>query len=384
VILIAEPDASARAAVTAALDPVPCRQVDQVAGLEDQLDDLGPIDAVVVGPSVDRAEALRFAEKLDGRRPVAVLLVARELEPELLREAFRSGVHDVLTPDASPQEWAEAIARARSRVPAVTDAGDHAAVTRGKIVSVFSTKGGSGKSLIASNLAVLAAGALEEGSVGLVDLDLQSGDLAIMLQLIPALSIYDASQSAGRLDIDALTGYLTQHPSGVSLLAAPTEPSLAEQIGTDAVAQILHLMRERFALTVVDGPPLFTEPMLVALDVSDQIVLVGSMDVPSIKNLKLALSTLHQLGHGRDKLRVVLNRADSKVGLRAAEVERSLGVDIDVQIPSSRDVPMSLNQGTPLAISRPKSPVIQAIGELLGALLPEDQQHSGRRRSRRR
>jgi pilus assembly protein CpaE len=139
-----------------------------------------------------------------------------------------------------------------------------------------------------------------------------------------------------------------------------------------------------FPLTVVDGPPMFTEQMLAAIDVSDEIVLVGSMDVPSIKNLKLAISTMVQLGHPREQLRIVLNRADSKVGLRAGEVEKSLGVQIDVQIPSSRDVPLSINQGTPLAVSRPRSPVVQAIGALADAVAPpaEDKTRGGRFRRR--
>jgi pilus assembly protein CpaE len=237
------------------------------------------------------------------------------------------------------------------------------------MVSVFSTKGGCGKSLVASNLAVLAAERLKQRTA-LVDLDLQSGDLAIMFQVMPALSIYDAALDADRLDQEALEGYFTGHRSGVSLLAAPLEPSLAEQVEPDGVKAILELLPSMFPLTIVDGPPLFTDQMLLALDVSDDIVLVGSMDVPSIKNLKLAISTITQLGHPREQLKIVLNRADSKVGLRTNEVEKSLGVEIDVQIPSSRDVPLSINQGTPLAMSRPRSPVVQAIAELLPAVLP--------------
>jgi pilus assembly protein CpaE len=212
------------------------------------------------------------------------------------------------------------------------------------MVSVFSTKGGCGKSLVASNLAVLAAERLKQPTA-LVDLDLQSGDLAIMFQVMPALSIYDAALDADRLDEQALEGYFTGHRSGVSLLAAPLEPSLAEQVEPEGVKAILDLLPAMFPLTIVDGPPLFTDQMLFALDVSDDIILVGSMDVPSIKNLKLAISTITQLGHPREQLKIVLNRADSKVGLRTNEVEKSLGVEIDVQIPSSRDVPLSINQG---------------------------------------
>jgi pilus assembly protein CpaE len=339
---------------------------------------------VVLGPGLPASEVLSFAEKTDHERAgVGTLLVAETLETGLLREALRAGVSDVLTTTATAEEWDEAVERARSRIAIEHDLASSGEAARGRVISVFSTKGGSGKSLIASNLAVIAAQRSGQ-RVALVDLDLQSGDLAIMFQLMPALSIYDAAQGAERLDEEALHGYLTAHRSGVDLLAAPMEPSLADQIDASAVEAILELLPTMFPLIVVDGPPMFTDQMLAALDRSDEIVLVGSMDVPSIKNLKLAISTMSQLGHPREKLRIVLNRADSKVGLRAQEVEKSLGAEIDVSIPSSRDVPLSINQGEPLAVSRPRSPVVQAIGQLAAALAPEMAHEGGRGRLRRR
>ncbi len=340
---------------------------------------------VVLGPGLPGSEVLSFSEKVDHERAgVGTLLVAESLEADLLREALRAGVSDVLTLSASAEEWDEAITRTRARVVFEHDLDGDGEDARGRVVSVFSTKGGSGKSLLASNLAVIAA-QRSGRRVALVDLDLQSGDLAIMFQLMPALSIYDAAQGAERLDEEALQGYITAHHSGVDLLAAPMEPSLAEQVPPSAIEAILELLPTMYPLVIVDGPPMFTDQMLTALDRSDEIVLVGSMDVPSIKNLKLAISTMAQLGHPREKLRIVLNRADSKVGLRSQEVEKSLGVEIDVSIPSSRDVPMSINQGEPLAVSRPRSPVVQAIGELAAALAP-DMAHEGGRgiRFRRR
>jgi pilus assembly protein CpaE len=339
---------------------------------------------VVLGPGLPPSEGLSFAEKVDHERAgVGTLLVAATLETGLLREALRAGVSDVLTVAATAEEWDEAIERARARIDAEHDLAEGEG-SRGRVVSVFSTKGGSGKSLVASNLAVIAAERSRQ-RVALVDLDLQSGDLAIMFQLMPALSIYDAAQGADRLDEEALQGYLTAHRSGVDLLAAPMEPSLAEQVDASAIDAILELLPTMYPLTVIDGPPMFTDQMLTALDRSDEIVLVGSMDVPSIKNLKLAISTMTQLGHPREKLRIVLNRADSKVGLRASEVEKSLGVEIDIEIPSSRDVPLSINQGEPLASSRPRSPVVQAIGQLAAALAPAVPEGEGRtHRFRRR
>jgi pilus assembly protein CpaE len=384
-IVIADPSADLRGRLAELIEEPDVVQAATLSDAERILEpSRGGSRVVVLGPGLAEGDVLAFAEKVDHERGgIATLLVARTLEAEQLREALRSGVSDVLTVTASADEWREAISRARSRIASEHELSGGEERARGRVISVFSTKGGSGKSLIASNLAVIAAERSKQ-PVALVDLDLQSGDLAIMFQLMPALSIFDAAQDAERLDSEALQGYLTPHRTGVSLLAAPLEPSLAEQVGADAVATILDLLPSMFPLTIVDGPPMFTDQMLAALDRSDEIVLVGSMDVPSIKNLKLAINTMVQLGHPREKLRIVLNRADSKVGLRASEVEKSLGVPIDVEIPSSRDVPLSINQGTPLAASRPRSPVAQAIGQLAAAVAPEitagGRRGSGKRR----
>lgn len=390
-IIICDPDAQLRerlaTASGATTTGILVASTDEAEGT---LQEAGAATVVtVLGPGIHREDALRFAEKVDEHHGgVATLLVADELDPQLLREALRSGIDDVLTIDASDEEWTEAVNRARARVASEVDhvRPEGAPSTEGapgRLVTVFSTKGGCGKSLVASNLAILAAEQMQT-TVPLVDLDLQSGDLAIMLQLMPALSIYDAAQAAGRLDIDALSAHLTPHRSGVALLAAPMEPSLAEQVTAPAVTRILELLKAAHPLTVLDGPALFTDQVLAAIDLSDQIVLVGSMDVPSIKNLRLAMNTLSQLGHPRDQLRLVLNRADTKVGLRSSEVEKSLGASIDVMIPSSRDVPLSVNQGTPLAASRPKSPVVAAIRELLPDIVPAKAGEGETRRRRRR
>lgn len=390
-IVIADPSSQLREDLASRLGPgETTAEVASIAEARDALSrDSSPVRIVILGPGIVREEATRFAEKLEEQHEgVAVLLVSDELDPGLMRVALRSGMDDVLTVGAEASEWQEAIDRARSRVASEVVAygrGEPSEADKpGRLVTVFSTKGGCGKSLVASNLAILAAEELQ-GGVALVDLDLQSGDLAIMLQLMPALSIFDASQLGGRLDAEALDGHLTPHHSGMSLLAAPLEPSLAEQVTAESVTRVLSLLRTTHPLTIVDSPALFTDQVLAAIDVSDLIILVASMDVPSIKNLRLATNTLAQLGHPASQLKVVLNRADSKVGLRASEVEKSLGASIDVEIPSSRDVPLSINQGNPLAVSRPKSPIVAAVRKLLPDVLPEtaDIDRSSNRRRRR-
>ncbi len=382
-IVIVDPSSDQRGRIAGLLDGHETVDADDLSAARDALERAsGRPRLAIMGPGLEIEDVLTFAGEIERERGGgATLLVAETLDAELLRAALRAGVDDVLTTQADPQEWEEAITRAFERIAEEHDLEDsHSG--RGRIVSVFSTKGGCGKSLVASNLAVLVASRLRRRAA-LVDLDLQSGDLAIMFQLMPALSIFDAAQGADRLDEEALEGYLTRHDSGVSLLAAPLEPSLAEQVEPAAVNRILELLPQMYPVTIVDGPPLFTDQMLVALDASDEIILVGSMDVPSIKNLRLAVNTITQLGHPREQLRIVLNRADTKVGLRAAEVEKSLGVTIDVQIPSSREVPLSINQGSPLAVNKPRSTVVQAIAQLADEIAPPDDQDQRTRRRRR-
>lgn len=370
-MIVVDPDEGFRDRLTAdlAASGAAVRGVPSLAALEQ--DPPTAPTVVVLGPHLDAGSAVAAFDALERKLGVlGGILFVESLDPAVMRQAIRAGLSDVLTPDASREEVQDALIRARAELPSTVDAVEGSDSGMAKVVTVFSTKGGCGKSLVATNLAVMLA--QDAGQrVALLDLDLQSGDLAIMLQLMPALSLYDASKSIDRLDLEALSGYLTPHASGVQLMAAPMEPSVAESVTAEAVSRILELLRAAFDVVVIDSPAFFTDQVLAAFDVSDQIVLVASMDVPSVKNLRLALTTLAQLGHGRDRIRTVLNRADSNVGLRTSEVEKSLDTPIDVQIPSSRDVPLSVNQGVPLAQSKPRSPVVSAIRELLDGLVPE-------------
>lgn len=325
-------------------------------------------ETVVIGPHVPVERALEIGHELSDAG-MGVVLLAGQVTRELLQQAMRAGLADVLGQDRRPGELREAIERARSRTVTVVELPQppHGAVAgEGRVSTVFSTKGGCGKSLISSNLAVLLA---QQGrSVALVDLDLQSGDLAIMMQLLPSWSIHDAAERGEALDQEAIKTLLAEHRSGVHLLAAPTDPALAESVSAASVHRIIKLLRTMYEHVVIDSPAFFSDPVLAALDDSDDVVLVGSLDVPSVKNLKLAMQTLDALGFHRSRIRVVMNRADSNVGLRVTEVERSLGTRVDFAVPSSREVPLSVNQGVPLASLRKRSTVVAAIAELARAV----------------
>jgi pilus assembly protein CpaE len=392
-IVLADPDRRFQARVSDALGKTDDFQVVDSVLLLDKIlhDKAGMLTVVVLGPNLGMEESLEVSRRVQTTTSdISVVLVANSLTPDVLQQAIRSGIRDVLPAAFTTAQFVDTISRAealalqiRGRVGHVAPSSEAGEAVDHKVITVFSSKGGCGKSFVSSNLAVALAQRTGE-AVAMVDLDLQFGDLAIMLQLFPARTIYDAAQNLDRLDADALKGYLTPHRGQVFLLAAPLEPGLSETISAESVGKIIRLMKRSYKYVIIDTPPSFTDHVLAALDESDESVLITSMDVPSIKNLKLSLQTLELLGFGRDRIRLVLNRADSKVGLRVQEVEKTLGTRIDVSIPSSREVPLSINRGTPLILEDPKSPVIAGIMklvEIIGAAAPAtaktDKQSSG-------
>lgn len=329
-------------------------------------------DVAVMGPNLEPALALATADRIQRRTPeVSVLLVTSHLSQQLLVAALRSGVKDVLADSCTPEEFRSAVERASLLARQLRGrngvSGNGADGIGGRVISVFSSKGGCGKSVVASNLSILLA-EMTEKDVALVDLDLQSGDLAIMLAVTPSWTILDAAGGLEGLDDDALRGYMTQHSSGVWLLPAPLDPSQAESISAPTIQRILKQLRHAFHYVVVDLTAFYNDQTIAALDESDVCVLVGSLDIPSIKGLKLSLHTLAEMGLGRDRLRLVLNRADSRVGLSRSEVEKSLGTEIDIALPSSVEVPQSVNRGMPLALDRKKSSVVAPITRLAAAV----------------
>src|SRR6266498_3745268 len=303
---------------------------------------------LIIGPDLDDQDALALAGMTQQGAPdVSVLLIRYHDSSDLFRRALRYGVKDVIT---TPNDEAEVRAAAARTL-------EIARALRGRLAGA-TPEVGSGKTFLATNLAFALAGRGAE--VALVDLDLHFGDVAIMLQLFPARTIQDAATTHG-LDTVALKSLLTHHRDGIWALLAPTEPTVADTISPQAVATILKLLRQNFDAVVIDTPAAFSDQVLAAFDESDAIAVLASLDVPSIKNLKLALQTMELLHYPRTRLRVVLNRADSKVGLRLPDVEKILGGPVDATIPSSRAVPLSVNKGNPILLEDPRSHVSDAI-----------------------
>ncbi|MDP8928141.1 MAG: AAA family ATPase [Actinomycetota bacterium] len=320
---------------------------------------------VALGPGIHPEVALDLATVLDRDRPDICVLLVAEPTPRLWEHALRAGVRDIVAPDAPDAQVRETFERAletarrRRSLP-----GGGTPDRQRRVIVVISPKGGTGKTTVASNLAVgLARHA--PGKVAIVDLDVQFGDVATALQLVPEQSFADAARATGLLDAMAVKAFLTNHETGLFALCAPESPVEGEEISAEKTRRILELLAGDFDHVVVDTSAGISEHTLSALEVSTDIVLVGSMDVPSIRSLRKVVAVLDQLGMTSQRRHFVLNRADARVGLDPGDIEQTVGLPIDVSVPSSRAVPLALNQGSPVVESDPRSPAAGALLELV-------------------
>jgi pilus assembly protein CpaE len=284
------------------------------------------------------------------RAPVVVL--ASGEASALLEEALDADVADVLLLPQMTENVVFAIKKAAHAGRRLLASGPMGSSSKkgGKIVTVFSPKGGTGKTVIATNLAAALA-KHEKKRTLLLDLDLQFGDAAIMLGLEPEKTIYDFVVAPGELDAEKLSGYVTKHPAGLDILPAPLRPEDAELVTEAKLGRLLEVAREAYDVIVVDTSPFFHGPMLATLDRTDELLLVCGLDVPTIKNVRLSLQTLELLSFPTKKVRIVLNRANTKVGMKEREVENALEMKVAFKVPSDRSVPLAVNRGNPVVLA---------------------------------
>ncbi|MGI8711527.1 MAG: AAA family ATPase [Acidimicrobiales bacterium] len=384
VVVESDPAVRSRLAMQLGERAVPVEGID---GVEERYAD-SPL-LLVLGPSCALIPGATGAEQLLDRRPeVGAILIAEDLSTEVFQAAMRSGVRDVLGAPVDTGQLNEAVRRVSSSLggpsrPSLMrpDADVEAAPAEGgRVITVFSTKGGAGKSVLAANLGVILA-QRSEGPVALVDADLQFGDIAVMLKLAPQHTIVDAVGSFERLDVGFLESLLATHvPSGLRVLPAPLEPAFADQIGAEQMNRIIRLLRTFCSYVVVDTPAYFNDVVLGLIEESDDVLLIAGMDIPNIKNVKIGLQTMRLLNTPMSKIHLILNRANSKVKLEVSEVERTLGVKADALIPSDVVVPQSVNKGTPVVLDAPRSSVAKSLEQLADRFAPAT---VGRGRKRR-
>ena len=342
--------------------------------LEDRFGPGEPIVAIL-GPSFALAGGLaRVEEFTRNHREIGTILVTDLLSTDLMQQALRAGVRDVVASLTDTGQLLDAVGRVANSLALAAPlppgpAAEAPADELGRVITVFSTKGGAGKSMVASNLAVTLAKRSPKPVV-LVDADLQFGDIAVMLKIVPQHTIVDAVANAHRLDAQLLQSLLVTHPStGLLVLPAPLEPAFADQVSAANLVSIVQVLRTFCGHVVIDTPAQFNDVVLALLEETSDILVIAGMDIPNIKNVKLGLQTLRLLNTPMSKVKLVLNRANSKVRLDVAEVERTLGIKADCLIPSDIVVPQSVNKGVPAVLDAPKSTVARSIEQLTDLFL---------------
>lgn len=310
---------------------------------------------LVVGPGPDLDAVLEFATRLRASRPaVGIVLARREMSSDLVAQALTAGVREVVA-GSNMTALVDAVRRADQPPP---DDG-----TTGRIITVFSAKGGCGKTTLATNLAAVLH---DDGAerVCLVDLDLTFGDVASTLALEPRRSLVDGLRWQGRLDSARVPSLVTAFRPALDCILAPAGPGDGARVPAALVGELLTVLPTSYQYVVVDTPAQFSEHVLTALDAADHQVLMTTPERPALKNLRLTLDMLDLLAYPRQSRAIVVNRSDSRVGLTAGEVEDLVRSPIAGQLPSRRDVPDSINRGIPLAITDPDHVVSRAIRRL--------------------
>jgi pilus assembly protein CpaE len=297
------------------------------------------------------------AVKDQSDRPVVVMTTG---SPNgFVRRVFESGADDILTLPEPTERIAFALEKAvaRRRGAAVASG-----IALAPMICVLGPKGGTGKTLVSTNLSVSLA--LAGHKVALVDLDLQFGDIGLSLGLRPDKTIHDLVRSGGSLDADKLGAYLVRHESGLNVLMAPTRPDQASTVTVDFLRDVFTTLRSMCDYVIVDTPPGFTPEVIAAIDLSSDVCIVGMLDSLSLKNTKLGLETLELMGYDPQHITLVLNRADTRVGITLEDVDAIIGRSPQVFIPSDRQIPISVNDGTPIVIQEERSEAARAFQTL--------------------
>jgi pilus assembly protein CpaE len=347
----------------------------------------GDVRMLLIGPSYGDDASMEQIRMLHNQDPSLVLmLVAEEVTADLLRKGMRAGVSDVLEApldeekiEAAIQQFAHDVLRRQTPSSSSSSSASAERRDKGRIITVTSAKGGSGKTVLATNLA-LVLNRLPDTKVCLVDADLQFGDVCLVLQLEPRFTMVNAAHELHHLDPELLDSLLTEHPSGLKVLAAPLEPAFADDITTAGLMQMLDVLKETYDYVIVDTAAMLDELILSLIEKSDDILMLVDMDLPSVKNAKLALETLRLLKFSTANVQLVMNRSNSKAKLDNKEIEGALKMEIAASIPSDAVVAASVNEGRPVVETDPKSKVskgFESVAALIAGKIPEATGKSG-------
>ena len=360
-----------RAALPAVSD---IQVVGVVRGVDDSWTTLQetPTDLLVVACSGYSERALFLIASVVKERPgMPVVVLAHDAPDGFLRRVFEVGADDAVRLPESPEQVNFTLQKVLVRKKAAGTLRENGTAP---MICVLGPKGGTGKTVTSSNLAVALAQAGK--SVSAIDLDLQFGDLALAMGVRPDKTMYDLVQSGGSMDAGKLDAYAMPHSSGVRVLVAPTRPDQASSVGPEFLREVYPLLRATSDFVVLDSSPGFTPEVISAIDNSTYVCMIGTLDTLSLKNTRLGLETLELMGYDPDRVVLVLNRADSRVGIDDEDVLAVVGKRPDIRIPSDVEVPRAVNEGRPIVIARPDSAAAKAFRALADEFLRREGQGS--------
>lgn len=333
-------------------------------------------DIVLMDINMPVMDGIRATEEISLSVPEStVIIMSVQGEQEYIKKAMFAGARDFLNKPFTSDELVRTILKtydieSRRR--------EHSSITRNyeeiksTVITVFSTKGGVGKTTIASNLAVGIARSTKK-RVALIDLDLQFGDIAIMLNVSVKNTISDLIKEINQLDRDLMDDYLVTHFSGVRVLTAPIKPEYAEYITASHLERIVNLLKEHYHYIIIDTSASFHETVLAALDMSDRILFVSTLDLPTIKNVKSGLDIMESLHYPKGKIKIILNKASEQFGIKYKDFENTLKHPIWSFIPEdSQTVITSANKGFPFVMTRTETKVAKAIMGMCSELIKEN------------
>ena len=305
--------------------------------------------AVVINLTHMGEPALKLVQRLVNDCPnTAVICASRECSPDMILRSMRTGARDFIRLPINDDELTTVIDRTAEFA---VEHADHEPKKRGRSIAVFSSKGGCGTTLIATNLAMT-----QKTPTVLVDLNLQSGDMELLLGLKPKFSLADVVENRDRLDDALLASYITPHSKNVSLLAAPTKAESAEDIEPKHIYEVMELLRQRYDNVIIDTPHSFDSVTISTLDHADQILVVLTLEIHAIRSTRRALEIFDRLGYPRKKVRLVVNRWSKNIELDQKQVEDFLGERVVAFIQSDYKAAVnSINLGQPLVESAPGS-----------------------------
>jgi pilus assembly protein CpaE len=343
-------------------------------------------DVLLVGPHAPAPEVLTLAARLDVQSPGISVVLMAEPSPEMWQAAMRAGIRDLLSPGADVDEIRAAVERAgqaaagRRRVLRPVSETER---YTGRVITIASPKGGVGKTTVSTNLAIGLTAAAPQSTV-LVDLDVQFGDVASALGLVPEYTLPDAVRGPASEDTMVLKTFLTQHPSGLYAVCGAESPAAGDTVSGEDVTRLLASLAREFRYVVVDTAPGLSEPTLAALDRATDVVMLTSMDVPGVRGLRKELDVLRELAMIPAGRHVVMNFADPKGGLQVRDVETTIGTGVDVVLPRSKAVPASTNQGVPIIQSHRRDPMAKEMRRLVARFAATPLMKPGKYRAKHR